>query len=253
MQQVELIHVNAGNVGEYGFFCAKNPKECGYQKKLGWLMQRFAEGLQLNLLRSASGEDVGFIEYVPAEFAWRPVDAPGYLFIHCIYIAHRDNRGMEFGSQLVCSALEDARKTGKKGVAVLCSDGPWIAGKSLFEKNGFNVTDSLGRFELLVNQIQPADPPRLINWEAHQAEYRGWHLIYAHQCPWHDKAIRELAATAREVGLDLEIMEITDAREARQSPSGFGVFALLRDGKLLADHYISKTRFLNILKAEKVL
>lgn len=251
MKQVNLVRVNAGNVEEYGFFCSKNSKSSGYRKKLAWLMQRFSEGLQINLLRSESGEDAGFIEYVPGEFAWRPVDAPGYLFIHCIYIARLADRGIDFGTRLIDSVLEDAQKAGKKGVAVICSEGPWLAGKSVFEKNGFEVVDSLGRFELLVKQLQPADQPRLIDWQAGQAEYRGWHLIYAHQCPWHDKAVHELAATAREAGINLEITEITCAREAQRVPCGFGVFALLCDGRLLADHYISKTRFLNILKAEK--
>jgi hypothetical protein len=33
-------------------------------------------------------------------------------------------------------------------------------------------------------------------------------------------------------------------------PSGFGVFALVKDGKLLEDHYLSKRRFETIIKKE---
>jgi hypothetical protein len=40
------------------------------------------------------------------------------------------------------------------------------------------------------------------------------------------------------------------APEAQRAPSGFGVFALVKDGKLLEDHYISETRFKTILKKE---
>lgn len=43
--------------------------------------------------------------------------------------------------------------------------------------------------------------------------------------------------------------EITEAAIAQSAPSGFGVFALLKDGQLLEGHYISKTRFKNILQS----
>lgn len=250
---VQLVNVNAGSVDEYGFFCARNRKEEGYQKKRAWLVQRFEEGLQIKILKSETGNDLGFIEYVPGEYAWRPVEAKGYLFIHCIFITRREHRGLDFGSQLIQACLVDAERTGRNGVAVACSEGPWIAGKSLFLKNGFQIVDRLGRYELLVNKIRPADPPAFIPWEARQSQYRGWHLVVAHQCPWHAKACRDLAGTAKERGLELRITEITDAAAAQQSPSGFGVFALLHDGKLLADHYVSKTRFLNILKEEGII
>lgn len=159
-----LLRITADNVEEHGFFCARNRKEEGYRKKQDWLRKRFGEGLVLYLLQDEQEKDLGFIEYIPGEYAWRPVQAGGYLFIHCIYLARR-----------------------------------------------------------------------------------------AHQCPWHAKAARALAETARETGIDLHIREIRSAKEAQHAPSGFGAFALLHDGKLLADHYVSRTRFRNIIRAEGCL
>ena len=80
--------------------------------------------------------------------------------------------------------------------------------------------------------------------------FKGWHLLYADQCPWHDKSAGMLKETAVEYGFDLKITKIKSAREAKQAPSGFGVFNLLHDGKLLEDHYISKARFRNIINKE---
>jgi len=40
------------------------------------------------------------------------------------------------------------------------------------------------------------------------------------------------------------------AREAQNAPSYYGVFNLLWNGRLLADHYVSKGRFKNILRKE---
>jgi hypothetical protein len=58
-------------------------------------------------------------------------------------------------------------------------------------------------------------------------------------------------AYANEIGIKLEVIKI-DYLEAQNGPSGFGTFSLLYNGKLLADHYISKTRFISIVKKELI-
>ncbi|GAA4884292.1 hypothetical protein GCM10023311_03320 [Flaviramulus aquimarinus] len=55
---------------------------------------------------------------------------------------------------------------------------------------------------------------------------------------------------AMNAGVDLKVTKIETAEEAKNAPSGFGVFNLLHDGKLLEDYYLSATRFKNIIKAE---
>jgi hypothetical protein len=49
-------------------------------------------------------------------------------------------------------------------------------------------------------------------------------------------------------GITLTVKKLATPKEAQKAPSGFGTFSLIKDGKLLADHYISRTRFENILK-----
>ncbi|WP_416338510.1 YoaP domain-containing protein [Lentimicrobium sp.] len=50
--------------------------------------------------------------------------------------------------------------------------------------------------------------------------------------------------------LELCVTRLETPEQARHTPTGYGTFGLIKDGKLLADHYISKTRFLNILRKE---
>ena len=69
-------------------------------------------------------------------------------------------------------------------------------------------------------------------------------------CPWHEKSAFDLLNTAMDFGIDLKVTKIKTAKEAKNAPSGYGVFNLLHDGKLLEDHYISATRFKNIIKKE---
>lgn len=122
--------------------------------------------------------------------------------------------------------------------------------KKIYEKNGFVIADKLGRFELMFKDFDNSSQiPRFINWTTQQAQYQGWNLVYSDQCPWHEKAIVELRKAAIDHGIDLKIKKITTPQEAQNAPSGFGTFSLLKDGKLLEDHYISRTRFENIIKA----
>jgi len=56
--------------------------------------------------------------------------------------------------------------------------------------------------------------------------------------------------TAVTLGQKLKVTVMDSAVAAQNSPSGYGVYSLVFDGKLLADHYISNTRFRNILTKE---
>jgi hypothetical protein len=52
------------------------------------------------------------------------------------------------------------------------------------------------------------------------------------------------------LGLKLKVTELKSAAEAQNAPSYYGVFNLLWNGRLLADHYVSRGRFKNILQKE---
>lgn len=133
----------------------------------------------------------------------------------------------------------------------MTSKGSWLAEKSIFEKNGFGQVDQKGRFELLSKKWKAMAPdPKLLDWTVQQEKYQGWHLLYADQCPWHEKSVEALLYMAMDFDIHLKVTKIRTAKEAKNAPSGYGVFNLLHDGKLLEDHYISATRFRNILKKE---
>ena len=78
----------------------------------------------------------------------------------------------------------------------------------------------------------------------------GLTLLYANQCPWHINSVKALQVAAKKEGVKLKVIEIKTAKQAQESPTPFGVFSLIHNGKLLSYHYLSQTRFLNILKKE---
>ena len=248
MDQVEIIQVDQSNVQTYGIACVSNPKNSGYKAKLKWIKDRFPEGLTMLHLRKKD-KTIGFIEYVPGDLFWRPVDADGYMMIHCIWIHQKDNQGKGYGSRLLNECIKDAQNRKLNGVGVVTSDGPWMADKRLFLQNGFEMIDRSERFELLVKKFNKGGAlPKFKEWAGKREKYQGLNLTYSHQCPYMAKCVEAPYEEARDQNLPLKIIELKNAKEAQNAPSGYGIMNLTNNGKLLADHYISRKRFQNIIK-----
>lgn len=249
--KIRIIDVTPDNVEEAGVFCIKNKRAKGYHDKIAWFKEKINTGLRIRIAEDDQGKQLGFVEFMPSEIAWRPVAVKNYYFIQCIVDMSKDKRNQGIASKLIKQCENEARKYGKSGVCSMTSNGPWIATKDLFIKNGFKIADQRGRFELLYKPFNKIEPiPKLHDWTSEKVKYKGWNLIYSDQCPWHEKSITDLKKSAENNGINLKVTRITTPKQAQNGPSGFGTYALVKDGKLLADHYISKTRFENILKKQ---
>jgi GNAT superfamily N-acetyltransferase len=238
---VEIVSVDAENVDERGFFCYKSkPKSDGYAQKLNWLRNRFSEGLKIHIVYE-DGRSVGFIEYIPGEFAWRTVRAPGYLLIHCLWVVGRAKE-KGYGSQLVEACLAEARASGANGVAMVTSSKPWLAGSQLLLKQGFECVDAAPpSFELLVKRFDDAPLPSFpTDWEARLAQCGpGLTVVRSDQCPYMEDATNTVLEFGRSRGIEAKVMEFKTAREVQdRSPTAYGTFAVVHDGQLLSYYYM---------------
>jgi len=235
--------------------CYINPKHESYNIKQEWIKQRLKEGLVIKLLYPENEKKAqGFIEYIPGENAFRAVSAKGYMFIHCIWVYSNAYKNKGIGSALINECVKDAEASAMKGVAVVSSSGAFMAKSALFRKNGFTVAEtSPPGYELLVKQLKPAPLPRFNDWQSALKSFHGLHIIYTRQCPWVARFVSELDSFVKEKGLSITITELKTPAEAQLAPSPYATFNLVRDGRLLADHYISMTRFRNILAKEKLI
>ncbi len=248
--KIKVISTNLENISEYPPRCFLNPKNEGYLIKLDWLKKRFSEGLIIKQIYSEEEKKcIGFIEYIPGEHAWRAVDAKGYMFIHCLWISQNKYKEKGYGTLLVEECLQDAKKDGKLGVAVVASEGAFMSGKGLFLKNGFHsIAAAKPSFDLMVKILKKGPLPEFRDWEKQLEKHTGLNIVYSNQCPWVARSIKEINEIAEKEGIKLKIVELKTAAQAQNAPSIYSVFNLVFDGTLLADHYISKTRFKNIIK-----
>ena len=248
--KVEIIEVGSPNVSETGFFCYMSKRKSeGFRRKLDWVMARFNEGMRIKMLKLP---ERGFIEYLPGEYAWRAVNAAkGYMSIHCLWVVGK-SKGKGFGAALLNECIRDAKKAGMAGVAMVTSEGTWLAGKQLLLKHGFRaVAEAPPSFTLMVNTFETAPLPSFSrDWEARAKRFgKGLTVLRSDQCPYLEDATNALLEAAAEKGIKSRVVELKTAAEANSlSPSPYGVFNVVLDGRFLSYRYLLKEEFLQMLE-----
>jgi GNAT superfamily N-acetyltransferase len=253
MDKIAIINTTPENIGNYGICSYKDVRQEGFCRKIEWMKARQPEGLRIKTLYTETGKTQGMIEYIPGEFCWRPVVAPGYMFIHCIFVGFKkDYKGKGYGTQLLNECIADARKEKKMGVAAVTRDGTWMAKKEFFLKNGFTVVDTAPPdFQLLALRFDDRAPAPKFAADLVKRPARfgdGLTIIRSDQCPTLAKSVREISETAEKVyGIKPRIVELKSHEDAQASPCPFGTFCIIYNGKIVAHAPVSNTRFKNIM------
>jgi len=249
MREYEVVDTNADNIGGCGFCGYKDGKNEGHRRKASWLRKRYAEGLKFKVLRSRESGDVGMIEYALGRYAWRPVEAEGYLVIHCLMVNGK-HKGKGLGALLLRSCLTDAKKSKCRGVAVVTSSDSFMAGSGFFIKAGFVSVESSPPYELLVKKLRKAapDPRFIVDRERVLKRYKkGLTILAADQCPMVPKCVKDIAEASRALGLKTKVVPIRSAKASRELPTPYGVFSIIYDGRLIVERPVSARRFTNIM------
>lgn len=242
---MNIIEVNKSNVKSAGFFCKMSQKKSsGYLNKMEWIQSRFDEGMKIKMLDLKQGGR-GFIEYIPGEYAWRAVEADDYMFIHCLWVVG-SSKGKGYAKLLIDECVNDAASAGKKGVAVLASEGNWLAKKDIFLKYGFETAASVSHqeyppFDLLVKKFKKAKNPLMpSDWEERAAKFgKGLTVIRTDQCPYHEDAVKYVKEAAVKKGIKFTEVKLGSREELfERAPSPYGVFSILLNGRLLSYHYL---------------
>jgi hypothetical protein len=254
MSDFQIIDTNSDNILELGICGYKSLQRAGFPEKVAWMKDRLREGLRIKTLVTQEDGNQGMIEYIPGEYCWRPVQARGYMFIHCLFVGFKrkyKNRG--YATLLLEECRRDALKSKTSGLAAVTRKGSFMAGNEIFLKNDFEIVDQAAPdFELLVKKFDPGvqNPSFPKDLSQRAAAYpRGLTVIRAFQCPYTVKNVKEICEAAEKIfGIQPRVIDLKTHVEAQNTPNPFGTFTIICNGKIIAFHPISRTRFINIMK-----
>ena len=246
---MEYIQVTKENIEKEHICCAiSNNKDVQVISKKAWLTERFEEGLVF--LKSVERGKC-FIEYLPAENAWNPIEAEGYMYIDCLWVAG-SFKGNGYSTDLLNACIEDSKKKGKKGLCILAAakKKPFLADPKFLKYKGFRVCDEAE------NGIQlwclPLDEdaalPKLKECaKKPHIDESGYVLYYTNQCPFNAKYVPVLEELAKEQNVEFKAIHIESQEMAQSAPTPITTYALFCDGEYLTNEQMNDKKFLKLL------
>lgn len=247
---MNYIRITKDNIDREHICCAMSGKQSIAKKE--WMKQRFDEGL---VFYRSEERGKCFIEYIPAENAWVPIEADGYIYIDCLWIAG-SMKGHGYSNDLLAECIRDARAQGKKGVCILSADGKkreFMSDPRYLAHKGFTVADTSDcGITLMYLPLDPgSEPPRFRECARHpKVADDGFVLYYTDQCPFTFYWVPKVQEAAAEHGIPLKVIHITSKEDAQNVPAPVTTYALFRNGKFLTQGIQSDKKFLALAGAK---
>jgi ribosomal protein S18 acetylase RimI-like enzyme len=246
---MEYVKVTKENIETEHICCAiSNNKDVQVSSKKSWLSERFDDGLVF--LKSVERGKC-FIEYIPAEHAWVPIDADGYTYIDCLWVSG-SFKGHGYSNDLLDACVNDSKEQGRKGLCILSSEKkkPFLADPKYLKYKGFTVCDEAD------NGIQlwylpfdkNADRPAFKPCAKHpHVDEDGFVLYYTYQCPFNAKYVPIVEQTAKENGIKFKAIRLQSREEAQNAPTPVTTYALFYNGKYITNEQMNDTKFLKLV------
>ena len=244
MKSMNYINITEGNIDKEHICCAMSGKQSLAKKK--WMKQRFNDGL---VFYRSEERGKCFIEYIPAENAWVPIEANGWIYINCIWVSG-SMKGHGYSSDLLSKCINDAKKYNKKGICILCAEGrkrEFLADPKFLAYKGFIVADvsDCGINLMCLPLSENAELPKFKDSARHPGiDEKDFVLYYTDQCPFTHYWVPRIQETAQEHNIPLKVVPIIDKETAQNAPAPVTTYALFRDGKFETQAILSDKKFL---------
>ena len=246
---MDYIRVTRENLEQEHICCAiSNNKDVQVASKKAWLADRFDEGLVF--LKSVERGKC-FIEYLPAECAWNPISADGYIYIDCLWVSG-SFKGHGYSNDLLSECIRDSKAKGKAGLCILSSakKKPFLADPKYLKYKGFAVCDEASNGIQLWYLPFAADAakPRFRDCARHpHVDEAGFVLYYTYQCPFNAKYVPVVEQTARDRNVPFRAVHIDSREAAQNAPTPVTTYALFHNGDYLTNEQMNDARFIKLL------
>lgn len=243
--RMEYIRITKENLDKEHICCAiSDNKDIQVANKKAWLAERFDDGLVF--LRSVERGKC-FIEYIPAENVWCPVDADGYMHINCFWVSGAF-KGHGYSNDLLSACIDDAKAAGKLGLTVVSSPKKtaFLSDPKHLAHKGFRLADSAAPFfSLLYLPFTDGAPvPKFKDCAKRpRIDKRGFVVYYTHSCPFTAKYVPLVESYAKSADLPFESILIDSKAAARSAPVAWTNYALFYDGEFVTNEIQNEKRF----------
>ena len=246
---MEIITITKENLNNEHICCAiSNKDDIQVTSKKSWIAERLDDGL---VFKKGDVRGKCFIEYIPAERAWAPIEAAGYMYIDCLWVSGQF-KGQGNSSILLEECIRDSKEKGKKGLVVLSSKKkvPFIADPKYLRHKGFKLADSADPyFELLYFPFdKTAEIPQFKQSVKERNQEKGMVLYYTAQCPFTAKYVPLIEVVANENDIHFKSVKIETTEEAQNAPSPFTTYSLFHNGEFVTHEILSENKFLKLVK-----
>ena len=241
---MNYIRITKDNIDKEHICCAMSNHQSIVKKD--WLKQRFDEGL---VFYRSEERGKCFIEYIPAENAWVPIIAEGYIYINCLWVSG-SMKGHGYSNDLLDECIRDARAQGRKGLCILSSEKrkkEFLSDPKYMVYKGFSVADTseTGITLMYLPLDSDAEPPKFKECAKHpEVKDCGFVLYYTDQCPYTYYWVPRVEEVAREHNIPFKVIHITDKESAQNVPAPVTTYALFRDGTFVTQGIQSDKKFL---------
>ena len=245
---MEYIRVTKDNLESEHICCAiSNNRDIQVASKKAWLAERFDEGLVF--LKSVERGKC-FIEYIPAENAWNPISADGFMYINCLWVSG-SFKGHGYSNDLLGECISDSKSKGRLGLCILSSakKKPFLADPKYLAHKGFAVCDEADNGIQLWYLPFSADAgkPCFKACAKHpHVDGEGYALFYTSQCPFNAKYVPIVEQTAREHGIPFRAIHLASKAEAQSAPTPVTTYALFYNGEYLTNEQMNDAKFLKL-------
>lgn len=247
---MELIQITENNIDKEHICCVINEKkgESCVKSKKEWLKERFEDGL---IFKKANVRGKVFIEYIPGEKAWYPINADEYMVINCFWIAGQ-YKGKGISNLLLNECIKDSKSQGKKGIVVLSSKKkmPFLSDGNYLKYKGFKVADTAKPYyELLYIPFEEdVEKPSFRNCSKESKVLEdGLIVYYSNQCPYTEKYVQIIKEIANERCVELTIHKYENLNSAKNAPSPFTTYSFFFNGKFITNEILSGNKFIKFL------
>lgn len=243
---MEMIQLTQENLEKEHICCAiSNNRDPQVSSKKAWLAERLEEGL---VFLKSTQRGKCFIEYIPAEYAWVPIEADGYMHINCFWVSGA-LKGHGYSNELLEACIKDAKAKGKKGITVISSPKkkPFLSDPKYLAYKGFKTADTAEPyFTLLYLPFEENAPTPKFKEQARKPHIceSGFVLYYTGGCPFTAKYAPLIETCARKNGIPFQSVRIDSREKAQAAPVAWTNYALFYNGEYVTNEILSEKKFL---------